>query len=225
MRLGCNFAATLLASICLCATALSAATPPPTHVLVLVPIEGPTPAYIELMKGLETGLRNSYPTRVTLSMEFVRPTPPVGADYQQRLYEWISYKYGNQHFDAICPLRPEGLALAERLHERLWPSVPVVFGMLQSEYRPEFGPRPGVTGMLMDLGDQEAIRAALQLLPETRHIALVSGPAPIDRALHQATTALIHRTAPAIDIIPIVGLTVAATADRLSSLPTRTIIY
>ncbi len=217
-------AALLLATTCLCAPALSA-DGPPKHVLLLVPIEGPTPAYVELLKGLEAGLRKYYPTRVTLSVEFIRPTPPVGADYQDQLYEWLAYKYSNQHFDAICPLRPEGMLLAEKLQERLWPSVPIVFGMLRSEYRPEFGPRPGATGIVQDLGDEQAIRAALELLPETRHIALVSGPAPIDRTLHQVTTALIHRAAPAIDIIPIAGLSVAATADRLSRLPPQTIIY
>src|SRR5271165_6965152 len=225
MHLWRKHAAALLLINLFSAPALPAASPPPKHVLVLMPLEGPTPAFLEFMKGLETGLRNSYSTPVSLSVELIRATPPVGADYPERLYQWLSYKYANQHFDAICPIRPEGMALAEKLRDRFWPSVPIVFGMIKNEYRPEFGPRPGVTGILLDLSEQEAIRTALQLLPETRHIALVGGPAPIDRTLHQATTATIHRTAPAIDIIPVIGLSVAGTADRLSNLPQGTIIY
>ena len=219
-------AATLLITINCCVPVLSAETPvPPKHVLVLLPVEGPTPAYIGILNGLETGLRNSYPTRVSLSVEFIRATPPVGEDYPEHLYQWLSYKYGNQHFDAICPMRPEGMELAEKLRDRLWPSIPIVFGMLKNEYRPEYGPRRGVTGTVQDFGEEDSVRAALQLLPETRHVALVGGSAPIDRALHQVTAALIHRTAPSVDIIPIIGLTVAETADRLSRLPDRSIIY
>jgi signal transduction histidine kinase len=206
--------------------AVSPADPPPQkRVLLLLPFESSRPASTELLQGLENGLAESYPTRVAVFVEFIRAAPAAGADYPERLYQWIRYKYGSQSFDAICPVRPEGLALADKLRERLWPDAPIVFGMPKNEFQSDFGTKGGKTGVVLDSGDEETIRAALEMLPETRHVALVSGSSPSDRAVHQQAARLIHQAAPAIDIIPLIGLTVAQTAARASGLPERTIIY
>jgi signal transduction histidine kinase len=216
----------MLAVLSFCPQMLRPATPPvPKQVLLLLPFESSRPASMEIIEGLEKGLRKSYSTRVTVFVEFVRAAPSPSPDYADRLFQWISYKYANQHFDAICPVRPEAFGLAERLRDQLWPSVPIVFGMTKEEYKPDFGPKAGNTGVVLDLGDQEAVSAALHLLPETRHVALVSGAAPSDRAYQKYIAGLIHQSAPDIDIIPLIGLSIAQTASRVASLPARTIIY
>ena len=211
----------LLALLSLCPQTLSPGPAAPKHVLVLLPFESSRPASTEILEGLETGLRKSYPTRVSLFVEFIRAAPSPGPDYPDRLFQWISYKYATQHFDAICPVRPEALALATTLRDRLWPSVPIVFGMTKEDYKPDFGPLAGNTGVVLDLGDQEAVSAALQLLPETRHVALVSGAAPSDRAYQKYIVGLIHQSAPGMDIIPVIGLSLAET-DGARRQPART---
>ncbi len=216
----------LLALLSLCPQILSPAAPPaPKQVLLLLPFESSRPASTEIIEGLEKGLRRSYPTRVSVFVEFVRAAPSPGPDYSDRLFQWISYKYANQHFDAICPVRPEAFGLAQKLHDQLWPSAPIVFGMTKEEYKPDYGVKAGNTGVVLDLGDQEAVSAAIQLLPETRHVALVSGAAPSDRAYQKYIVGLIHQSAPGMDIIPIIGLSLADTTSRVASLPDRTIIY
>ncbi len=199
--------------------------PPPRRVLLLLPFESSRPASTELLQGIESGLRKSYPTRVSVFIEFIRAAPPQGADYQERLLEWIAYKYGVQSFDAICPVRPEALVLAEKLRDRLWPSVPIVFGMLKDDYQPGFGPKAGTTGVIMDLGHEDAIRAALRMLPETRHIALLGGSSPRDVEANRQIAGLIRQTAPGIDVIPLMGLSLAEVEKLAFNLPERTLIY
>jgi len=167
----------------------------------------------------------SYPTRVSVFVEFVRAAPPPSPDYPDRLFEWISYKYRSQHFDAICPVRPEALALAEKLRDRLWPSIPIVFLSTRNEYGPAFGAKAGNTGVVLDIGDEEAVRAAIQLLPETRHVALLSGAAPRDRLYQEQMIPLIHRNAPGVDVLQLLGLSLAETASRVAKLPEKTIIF
>ena len=204
----------------------TAAPAPPKRVLVLLPFDSARPATAEILQGLETGLLKSYPTRVSVFVEFVRPTAPVRADFHERLLEWLSYKYGAQPFDAICPVRPEALPLAEKL-----PRAVVALdadclrhdeGRLPAGLRPACPGRPGPCWTLVD---KEAISAALQMLPETRHIALVGGSGPGDAAANRQIAALIHRSAPEIDLIPLTGLTLAELESRVSNLPERTIIY
>ncbi len=206
-------------------TLLPAAPPAPKQVLLLLPFESSRPASTELIEGLEKGLRKSYPTRVSVFVEFVRAAPSPGPEYPDRLLQWISYKYASQHFDAICPVRPEAFALAEKLRNQLWPSVPIVFGMTKEEYKPDYGPKAGNTGAVLNLGDQDSVSAAIQLLPETRHVALVSGSAPSDRVYQKYIIGLIHQSAPDMDVIPLIGLSIAETASRVASLPAHTIIY
>ncbi len=203
------------------------AEPPsaPKRILVLFPFDSARPSTSEILKGLEDGLLNSYGSRVTVFVEFIRPTPPVRAGFHEGLLEWFSYKYGAQTFDAICPLRPEAVTLAEQLRKRLWPSTPIVFAMLKDEYQPGFGPNASATGVVWELADRQAIRAALRLLPETRHIALVGGSGAGDVDANRRLSGLIRQTVPGIDLIPLTGASLAEVESRVGSLPEKTILY
>ncbi len=197
----------------------------PKRILVLMPLEGTRPAAVEILRGIETGLARTFKGRVSVVTEFTRTVPPEPPDFQQRLPEWISYKYGGHKFDLLCPIRPQGLVLAERLRERLWPGTPIVFGMTKNEYLGLGKPGPGVTGIYQGLSDEETVRSALGILPETRFIALVGGSASIDRQINSAISAFVRQSYPSIDLIDLTGLTIEEGADRVSTLPDKAIVY
>jgi C4-dicarboxylate-specific signal transduction histidine kinase len=209
----------------ICLPAIPAADLTQKNILLLLPFEGSRPASNDILQGLEAGLRKNYPARVTVLVEFVRSAPPISEDYWERLFEWLSYKYRDQKIDAICPLRPESFTLAEKLRERLWPSVAIVFGMQKMEYTTAFIARPHTTGIVLDLGEEQSLRAALEMIPETQHVALVSGASPNDREVHDTIAGLIKREAPGIEVIPLVGLSMKEVSTAVRNLPEHTIIY
>lgn len=183
------------------------------------------PAYRDILDGIRNQLEKNYPSPVDISVEYLRTAPPLAADYQDRLHRWIAYKHGNETFDAIVALRPEAVVLARDLRKRLWPNAPIVYLMLKNEYTAEFAPGPGITGLVMDNGHEDTIQAALHLLPETRHVALIGGAAEADRIAHRQTEELIRSQFPGIDLISLDALTLEELKSRVSELPPATIIY
>lgn len=195
---------------------------PPKRILALFPTESSRPDHHQLLLGIERGLEKHSATPVAIHVEFTQDAPPVAEDYSDRLFEWIVYKHRNVAFDAICVLSEEDLTLAKRL-KRIWPNVPIVFGLNENHAPGTAG--QAVTGIVQDLGTEEAARAALQLLPETQHVAIVAGSAPGDQQIYEKTAALFRKSAAGIEIIPLAGLDLTDLISRVSTLPPRTVIF
>ena len=162
---------------------------------------------------------------VSIVVEFTRTAPPEPPDYQQRLTGWIAYKYRDHKFDALCPIRPQGLALAKVLRDKLWPGIPVIFGMAKNEYLSLGKLGPGLTGIYQDLSDEETIRNALQMLPKTGAIALVGGSSSLDRQINKGIIAFVRQSYPSVSLIDLTGLTIEAMAERANALPDNSILY
>lgn len=216
----------VLALLLACLPAPAAtAPPPPQKVLLLLPLESSRPTSTEILEGFEKALQKSRPTGVSVFVEFIQPPSGASSDYRELMVQYMSRKYGSEQFDVICPLRSEGFELAEKLRDRLWPSTPIVFAMLKNEFRPEFGPNAGTTGILLDPADEEAIRAALALVPGTRHIAVVTGASSANRIQSQQYVGIVHKIDPSLGVIELHGGSVSDMLARLSTLPEQTIIY
>ncbi len=197
----------------------------PKQILLLLPFESARPASQEILAGIEKGLRESWSNRVSVFVEFIRQAPQAQDNYLERQFQWLRYKYADRQFDAILAIRPESVFLAERLQHRLWPEAPILFGMGKGEYRREFGPGPNRTGILMDLGEEDAINAALQLLPETRRVAILDGSAQSDQEVHSRILSLVRKSNPSLEIIHLSDLNLADLKKRVSQLPEKTILY
>ena len=93
--------------------------------------------------------------------------------------------------------------------------------MLKNEYRPEFGNRPGETGVVQVLGEEEAFRTHSSCYPnKTRcnNWRIVTERSPGASSVIN----LVHRNAPGVDVIVVAGLSLAETGDRVSHLPDHT---
>jgi signal transduction histidine kinase len=195
------------------------------RILVLLPFEGVRPASASLLAGIRETLGRRLPNQTAVFLENFRPSPPFRADFEQRRLDWLSYRYGAMEIDAICTVRPEGLGLARTLRDRLWPSAPIIFGLLNEDPRPELKPGSNMTGIVLDSGEVETIQAALKMLPDTRRVAVVGGAMANDAAQNARLMAAIRRNRPNLEILPLIGLTMGDLKARVGQLPPKTILY
>lgn len=198
--------------------------PAPKRVLVLMPFQTSRPGSVAVLRGIEDGLRANYPGSVDVVADNVNAVPPEPENYRAQMSEWLAYKYGRQHFDAVVAVISPPVPFAIALRDRLWPDAPILF-LIQEEDRERF-PKdvPRSSRVIVALSNTETVRSALQMLPATQHLAVLEGSSEQDVRSNTEIVGNIRRALPDLDIIEIAGLSWDETKTRVKSLPAQSII-
>jgi C4-dicarboxylate-specific signal transduction histidine kinase/ABC-type uncharacterized transport system substrate-binding protein len=194
------------------------------RVLVLMPYETARPVGAAILQGLETGLRSSYSGSVEVVTESVGAVPPEPEDFSARTADWMAYKYGQQKFDAIVAVTSPPIHLAQALRDRLWPGAPLLLALVEEERQQNPQSVPGSTQVIAELDPKETVRGALQMLPATRRVAILSGSSQRDQLMNKENVKSIQELNPHLEIIQVAGLTLQESKARVKSLPGQTII-
>jgi signal transduction histidine kinase len=197
---------------------------PPKRVLVLMPFQVSRPGSVALLRGMEDGLRASYPGGVEMVTDSVTPVPPEPDGFADRMSDWLAYKYGHQHFDAVVSVINPPIPYAVALRDRFWPEDPILF-VLQEEERKMFPQSVRRSSQVVTaLSNTETLRSALQMFPRTEHLVYLEGNSEQDRQANAEILGNIRQAYPTLDIIEIQGLSWGETKEKVRSLPDRSIL-
>jgi signal transduction histidine kinase/PAS domain-containing protein len=193
-------------------------------VLVLLPGQPGLPAATAIAAGIRAVLLTDWSFRVTIEMEHVDVARFASPEVEERrLRSLYGSKYRKQHFDVIVAALPEPFRFALRARDELWPGTTVVgCGIDERSVRGMKLP-PGFAVLTMRFDMEGTVRAALALLPDTRHVALVGGASPPEQIYHD----LIRQAVSAVgglDVIDLTKLPFPEALARVSSLPAHTVV-
>jgi C4-dicarboxylate-specific signal transduction histidine kinase len=208
----------------LASRSISAESTPPKRVLLLLPFEASRPGSVVFLKGIEEGLKVSYSGGVDIATENVGPVPPEPENFPARIDDWIAFKYGRLKFDAIVAVTFPPSLLAKDLRDRYWPEATLLLVLIDEERWANPGSIPRSTRVLLALDNKETVRSALQMLPNTRRVALLGGASQRDKRTNAEIVKSIRNIKPDLEIIEATGLSLEETKARIRSLPDRTII-
>jgi C4-dicarboxylate-specific signal transduction histidine kinase len=197
---------------------------PPKRVLLLLPFEASRPGSVAIVKGIEEGLKGSYTGAVDIATENVGPIPPEPENYPAKIDDWIAYKYGRVKFDAIVAVTFPPALLAKSLRDRYWPEATLLLVLIDEERWANPGAIPHSARVLLALDNKEAVRSALQMLPNTRRVVLLGGASQRDKRTNGEIVKSIRELKPDLEIDEATGVSVEEAKARISSLPDRTII-
>jgi signal transduction histidine kinase/ABC-type uncharacterized transport system substrate-binding protein len=214
----------VLASLCLTlAFAMeSSANSPSKNVLVLLPGQPGTPFTVDYLQGMRKTYNRNGNITVNIYSEHLNLQQFPNPEYESQLIQWLATKYSAVKFDAIIPVARDSLEFTEKWRDILWPGTPVIFSVVDETGREEFP--SGFTGTNFWQDYLGTVRAALQLQPETRHLALVSGSSKADRFNRIYALNQLKSLQQKLEIIEIHGLSFTETEKRLSTLPKNTIV-
>ena len=199
--------------------------PPSKRVLVLMPFQVSRPGSVTILRGMEEGLKTSYPGGVELVTDTVAPVPPEPSDFSVKVSEWLAYKYGHQRFDAVVAVTIAPVPHAVLLRDRLWPQAPILL-LMQEEDRANFpAPVPHSATVLAALDNAATLRSALQMLPSTQRIAFLEGSSAADNRGNAEILANFHRAFPHLEVVEIKGFSWDETKERVRNLPSGTVIF
>jgi signal transduction histidine kinase len=200
------------------------APPEQASVLILLPGQPGLPAATAIASGIRAVLLTEFSFQASIEMEHVDVARFESPEMEERRLRAIyGAKYGNQRFDVIVAALPEPFRFVLRARDELWPGVPVVVCGVDERTVRDLKPPPGFAVLTIRFDMEGTVRVAQALLPDTRHVALVGGASPPERAYHD----LVRRAVSAVgglDVIDLTALPIADVLDRVATLPEHTVV-
>jgi hypothetical protein len=145
--------------------------------------------------------------------------------YIQILLDIFQYKYSKPKPDLIIPVFNSAVALVLKHGPDLFPGVPIVFGGVESKFVENRSLGPNVTGYLTDNNYTGTLDLALNLHPDTRHVAVVAGAGPIGRGWSKACREAFKAYEERVDFTYLIGLPLEALLEKLANLSAHTVVF
>jgi signal transduction histidine kinase len=200
------------------------AAPEQASVLILLPGQPGLPAAAAIASGIRAGLLTEWAFRVSIEMEHVDVARFGSPDVEgRRLRAVYGSKYRDQRFDVIVAALPEPFQFVLHARDELWPGTPVVVCGVDERRVRDLKPPPGFAVLTTHFDMEGTVRAALALLPDTRHVALIGGASQPEQVYHDLIRQAVAR-ARGVDVIDLTKLPIADALTRVSSLPEHTVI-
>jgi signal transduction histidine kinase len=200
------------------------AAPEQASVLILLPGQPGLPAAAAIASGIRDGLLTEWAFRVSIEMEHVDVARFASPDVEgRRLRAVYGSKYRDQRFDVIVAALPEPFQFVLHARDELWPGTPVVVCGVDERSVRDLKPPPGFAVLTTRFDMEGTARAALALLPDTRHVALIGGASQPEQVYHDLIRQAVAR-ARGVDVIDLTKLPIADALARVSSLPEHTVI-
>jgi len=191
-------------------------------VFVLLPGQPGTPFTVDYLQGMRKTFTRNTNITINIYVESLNLQQFPDPNSESQLVQWLSTKYSKLKFDAIIPVARDSLEFIEKWRDILWPGTPVVYSIVDETGRTKFP--AAFTGTNFSQDYVGTVEIALQVQPETKHLALVSGSAKADRFNRVYALKQLKSLQKRLDIIDIPGLSTAETIKRLSELPNNTIV-
>jgi len=217
----CRQTSTLAILLLLCAIA-SAQPQPVRRVLILYEVGTSYPAINSIDEGIGESLSESH-QRIQYYREYMETGLfPEPAD-QKEVRDYLVRKYRNRRPDVIITAGPSPLKLVSDLHERFFSGVPIIF-CVPNDAEKELSLGPEFTGVTGELKGAETIKAALGLLPRTKHIFVVGGASKYDVGQVAAVKNQLSPFQEQADISVLGDVEMSTLLDRLKHLPDQSIV-
>ena len=197
----------------------------PKTILILLPDQPILPtSTLQMAKGVRAPLVSAWGPRVSIHSEYVDVDRYQEADVERRVRDAFRAKYAGVTLDAIVALGPSPLGFLARWGRNLWPGVPVVVAAVDELGLARLELPPRATAIPMRYDVEGTVGLALRLLPETRHVALISGVSPQNRLLADLHRQRLRAFGDRLELIDLTGLSIEEMLARVATLPDRSII-
>jgi signal transduction histidine kinase len=202
-------------------SSLAAQAPARKSVLIVLPDPPGRPLSGAVLEGIQAELRRQR-LDIAISADYIAQVAKDRPDFGAAQLSWYRTKYAAVKFDAIITVGPQALQALLRLRQDLWSEVPLIWCAVDPDS--SLGHPPLATGTFLDLRPGIAQRTALQMLPNTKHLALVGGSSPTDRFFNASALASTKKSRPDLDLIDLTNLSLGDLKTRLAKLPPQTVV-
>jgi PAS domain S-box-containing protein len=183
-----------------------------------------SPGFAELDQAIFSALQNS-PFQIELYHESLQLTFFPDEASQREFRESLMRKYSDRRPHLIVAAGPASLKFIAESHESFIRETPIIFCALLGDIPEQLKSGFHFTGVLGRLQPEKTLKTALYLLPRTKHVVVVGGTGKFDQEWERAAKRAFQPYESKLDFIYLTDLTMPMLLQRLSHLPSDTIVY
>ena len=197
---------------------------PKKNVLIINQVGLSHRIYAMVTEEIQSRLTDNPDYQVEFYSESLDSMSLTDESLQQDIKSWLAHKYGNLKLDAIVAIGPEPTRFLSGSSATIFLEVPVVLCGGIRELAEQTALDSRFTGCWLTLEPAKTIDAALQLFPETQHVAVVGGASAFDRAIGNLTREDVRPFQARCDFTYLTDLAMNDLLERLHRLPDHTIV-
>ena len=183
-----------------------------------------SPGFAEIDQAI-LGVLQKSPYQIELYDESLQLTFFPDEDSQRAFRETIIRKYSLRKPDLIIAVGSQSFRFIAESQASFIRETPIIFCALLGEMPGQFDSGLHVTGVISRLQPEQTLKAALHLLPGTKHVVVVGGTGKFDEVWERAATQAFQRYESKLAFTYLTDLTMPALLERLRHLPANTIVY
>ena len=203
---------------------------PAKRVLILYSFDNEEGVYSGLDRVLRSQLRAHVQGRIEFYTEFLDLVRFPALTHAQETVRLLKLKYALQQPDLIVPISYSALQFLFQGGNEAFPGVPIVslFNERRRDELQQFiehNPNRSITGVASTDDPAGTLQFALQLQPDTQHVAVVVGSSPLEQFWLFQVKEDLAPFRDKLDFIYLDGLPIAELLKKVSALPPHTIIF
>lgn len=144
---------------------------------------------------------------------------------QAPFVDYLTALMASRRPDLVVTFGGPAARVGQHYRDRLFPAVPMLFAAVDVRHL-DVSAMGALDAAVPVENNLSAIpEAILQLLPGTRHLAIVLGNSPLERFWREQLKRDFARFEPGLELIWLDGLSLEATAERVATLPPQSAVF
>ncbi len=194
------------------------------RVLIIFHAQSDYPAYPMVEQGIKQGLGAGTEFDIEYFIEYLDSDRNPDQKHNQLLTDLYHHKYAKKKIDLIITYGLLSLEFVIVHRDDLFQNIPVVFSAIPQTNIESLSLPPEITGVLADIDYVGLLHTALEIHPETRHVAVVNGASHTDLAFEEGFRQAFEPYTKQFDFIYLTRLPFADIEEKVKNLPEQSVI-
>jgi hypothetical protein len=196
----------------------------PKKVLVLASYKATAPVAHLWNRGIQSVLESENSSPIDIKIEYLDLNNFNDDRYLQLLRDQLRHKFLKFKPDLVMPIYNMALGFVLKHREDLFSGIPVVFAGVEQNYLKGLKTIPNITGLLSVNSYKETLDLALNLHPDTKHVAVVSGAGRIGRTWGTNALEAFRPFEDRVEIVDLTGLPMKNILKKVANLPAQSVV-
>jgi len=210
--------------VCFTSADILAAGPVPQSVLIIDQSEPNSPISRSVHAAFGSALNANATARYKIYSESLNVQEFQGGYYWELTRNYFKEKYRDKPIDLIVVFGPTAHEFISIYRSSLWPSAPIVFGLIDDATIANLTLLPNMTGITVHRSFQTIVDVAQALVPDLKRIVLVGGQFESDINRRHYDWQLPY-IVPQVEIIDYTNLPMTEMKKRAGALPDHTALF
>ena len=205
--------------------ASAADKPVPKRILFIFAFKQALPWAYRVEEGMRAALASEFPFPIELNVEHAdRPRYPEQT-YLEKVVDLYRYKYAGQKIDLVLTMGDELAELLIKHMKELFGDISVVLVAAETEILPPDQMNPNVISLKWGWDFGRTIELIKELLPQTKHLFIISGNSTTDLAIRKMALNVMHKYEDQFNIQLITDFVTSEMLKKVAHLPKDSAIF